>query len=208
MKYYFYDLGAFDGKETLEMIKIFNELNISDYEIHCFEPSSSSYLNMKHCLTNACVDERVKCHKVAISQNQGTIKLYHSVKGNEVGHSVFSTKCNVNQDDFEEVKSTVFSTWLNDNIKDFDTSFNILKFNIEGAEYFLLKDLIEHDLINNFHILCGDAFDILKIGELQSNIKDHMSNVDSLNNKIFEFSAQGNMTHKMKEEMKNAILSR
>ena len=214
MKYIFYDLGAFNGEESFNMRKIFQELNIEQYEIHTFEPCTDSYNNVKKLLS-VLEDSRVHVHQLAISNKNMDIPLYYSFPGNEVGHSIFASKNNVDSNKYEMVKGVKFSDWLKENVSDLETSFNILKFNIEGAEYFLLKELIDTGLLKYFKIICGDPYDVLKIGDLQGRINSHNENIkkifEHLKMEIFSFSTQSNnlkeiedMNKKMKELLLNA----
>lgn len=206
MKYYFYDLGAFNGLESVYMRRIFKELGIVDYEIHAFEPCYESYMVINDVFKK-CNDKRMQLHRVAISDKNEKIKLYHSFVGNEVGHSIFSSKNNVNVNNFEEVDGVKFTSWLSENIVDFHSSFNVLKFNIEGAEYFLLKELHEENVIQHFNVICGDPYDILKIGDLKGNIQEHEENIKKVlvqtKMEIFPFSAQSNDISEIDEMIRN-----
>ena len=66
---------------------------------------------------------------------------------------------------YEYTKGIIFSKWLKENIPDFESSFNILRVNIEGAEVHLFEDLINSDLIKHFDIFCGTGNDVEKISE-------------------------------------------
>ena len=58
-----------------------------------------------------------------------------------------------------------FSEWLKENNIELNDCFNILKLNIEGAEWHLMNDIIDNDLNQYFSLFLGSC-DIHKIGEM------------------------------------------
>jgi hypothetical protein len=70
---------------------------------------------------------------------------------------------------YEYSKGIIFSKWVKENIPDFENSFNILRVNIEGAEYQLFEDLIESDLVKHINIFCGTGNDVEKISEYSAD---------------------------------------
>lgn len=184
----FYDIGSFDGMESEYMITLFKSLNIDNYHIYLFEPCLSSFEKInKKFLDN----KKVSSFNLAISFQDGVGKLFHS-PNNEPGNSIFDTKNNISKNDFEEIKTIKFSKWLKENnLNDKAENFNIIKFNIEGAEWYLIKDLIENELINSVDMFCGDIEDIYKIGELKDNINEFKKMILDNDIHVYPFSAQG-----------------
>ena len=90
--------------------------------------------------------------------------------------------------EFENVSSIVFSNWLKDNIPDLNSSINILKVNIEGAEYHLFKDLEESDMLKYFDVFCGKGEDVYKIPELSNIFEEHTARLKNNRIEIHRFS--------------------
>lgn len=207
MKVNFFDLGSYDGMESKIMLDIFNELGINNYNIYVFEPSLKSFENVKENLKNKL---NVNLYNLGISNENSVGKLYHSFVGNEVGHSIFSTKNNVKIDEYEEIKLVKFSDWCKKNLINFENAYNIIKFNIEGAEWHLINDLIDNNLIDKFNLYCGDGSDIYKISELKDNQHEYENKLLKYKINIIPFSAQGidselNRVNREKEIIKNKI---
>jgi len=103
------------------------------------------------------------------------------IQPNEVGNSIFRTKNNVT-DEYEEVKGIIFSKWLKENVPDYEEHFNILKVNIEGAEWHLFNDMVDNDMLQYFPVILGAGHDVDKVSELDSDkywklIKDNNINI-------------------------------
>ena len=80
-----------------------------------------------------------------------------------MGHSIHSTKHNILKDTFWEVPTIKFSEWLKDNNIDLKDSLNIVKINIEGAEWEFFNDIVDSKLNKHIHIYCGAGHDVEKI---------------------------------------------
>ena len=188
MRVNFFDLGAFDGLESRLMLDILDELNIKDFKIYVFEPCKESFNSIKNLLP---VHENVILVNSGISNFTGKGKLYHSFRGNEVGHSIFSSKNNVYENDYEEIDLVKFSEFILQNNVELQDSVNVLKFNIEGAEWHLINDLVETKILKDFNIFCGDGFDIYKISELNQYRTEYENMLKENDITIIPFSLQG-----------------
>jgi hypothetical protein len=71
---------------------------------------------------------------------------------------------------FVEVTSISFVDWVKQNVTDYKSSFNILRFNIEGAELPLIQDIVNKNFRQYIHVFLGavPGADILKVSEIQS----------------------------------------
>ncbi len=98
-----------------------------------------------------------------------------------------NTKNNVSKDTFETVETILFSDWLREKVPDFAESFNILRFNIEGAEWHLINDLAKNDMIKNIDIFCGHGDDVKKIGEYKDKVDEYYETLKRHNIKIALF---------------------
>jgi len=167
----YFDLGLHTGLElryalTRVLIPAANK-KLIDFQAYGFEASEKLALRLKeqyhpHPELNTTI-----IHK-AISNTEDKIKLYHTdpVKQPEgVGHSIFRTKNNVT-DSYEEVDGIIFSKWLKENVPNYKKHFNILKVNIEGAEWHLYKDLVDNNLLQYFPVILGSGHDVNKVSEL------------------------------------------
>ena len=188
MRINFFDLGSFDGMESKIILDVFEELNIDDFRVYAFEPCLDSFNKIKNLIGE---NNNVVLVNAGISDKNDKSKLYHSFSGNEVGHSIFSTKNNVFENDYEEIDVVKFSDWCNKENVLVSECLNIIKFNIEGAEWHLINDLIDSNLIQHIHIFCGDGIDIYKIAELNKFVDDYELKLKKFNINIIPFSAQG-----------------
>ena len=103
----------------------------------------------------------------------------------EVG---YDTKADLDKEKCEITNGILFSDWVQKNVADFKESFNILKINIEGAEYVFFKDIVENDLLKHFDIICGAGHDVEKVPELSEKLKEHKKLLDEHGIEIFRFS--------------------
>jgi|WetSurMetagenome_2_1015567.scaffolds.fasta_scaffold02911_19 FkbM family methyltransferase len=183
MKVIFFNVGAYIGEITEIFIKIFKELFI-DYEIYQFEPTKELVKVLKEKFKT---DPNVHTYPIALTDKEGEALLYKSERSD--GHSLYSTKWNVDKNDFESVKCDKFSNWYNTNIKQKNNNeIYILKCNINGSELEFFKDLIESGLNKRMDIYCGKIYgNIQKSGILtlveQENFKQYLidNNIEEIN---------------------------
>ena len=65
------------------------------------------------------------------------------------------------------MEGITFYEFIKNNVVDFETSYNILKMNIEGGEMFVYEDIVKYDWFKYFNVLCGHpSHDVEKITEL------------------------------------------
>jgi len=183
MKIYYYDFGLWKGTEIHWMVNhVFPKLNITDYQIYGFEACKKYADRLKGIYAD---NDRVKIINKAIVDKPGKVKLYHAQ--NQVGHSVFSTKRNVSNH-FEEVDGIVFSDWIRENVKAHKVAFNILKVNIEGAEWFLFNDLVSSGVHQHIDVYCGQGHDVEKVSELETKVQDYYNLLKKNNIHLYRFT--------------------
>ena len=198
MRVNYFDMGLCDGEEMGWMVdSILPSLGIENYCAYGFEPCQAFYDKLKSKFGH---HDKVVLVKKAISNKNGVAKLYYSRESKE-GHSLFDTKHNVAKDEFEIVESILFSDWLREEVPDFAESFNILRFNIEGAEWHLIDDLAKNDLIENIDIFCGHGDDVKKIGEYKDKVNEYYETLEKYNIKILLFCSIYPTTQKALKEM-------
>tara|TARA_R110002126_G_scaffold280677_1_gene428206 strand:- start:8775 stop:9386 length:612 start_codon:yes stop_codon:yes gene_type:complete len=161
-KLYFFDLGLFDGKEIDMFLSDVKDLDL-DYEVHGFEAHP---IYADRIADRFADNPKVHIHNRAISDKTEMVKLYIERTGH--GNSIYPTKNNIDINNYVEAKAISFAEWIEDNIIDFKDSYNILRFNIEGAEFALFKQLVEKDLLKYFNVVLGShEQDMLKVDELK-----------------------------------------
>lgn len=180
----YFDLGLYRGQELKWIVEdIFPRLNITNYEAYGFEACKSYSDSLKKYFS---YNDKVNILNKAISDEEGEVKLYYSP--NALGHSIFSSKNNVNPKKFEVVNSVKFSDWISSNVADFENSFNILKVNIEGAEWQLFNDICSCGLSDKIHIFCGAGHDVEKVRELKDKVGEYYSILEKNNIHLFRFT--------------------
>ena len=168
MKLNYFDLGLYRGEELDWMVNhILPSLGIKNYHAYGFEACFEYYLKLKEKYKN---NNKITIIHGAISKNDNKIKLFYAP--NLLGHSIYSTKNNVTEK-YEEVNGIVFSNWIKENVINFEKDFNIMKVNIEGAEWDLFNDIVKNSLNKHIKIFCGAGHDVEKIGELSDKVDEY-----------------------------------
>ena len=190
MKINYFDLGLYRAVELEWMVNvILPAVGVEDYQAYGIE-ASKPYATAITERYNA--NPRVQIDHLAIAGEETTVRLYHSP--NLLGHSIYSTKNNVLQDKYEDVEAMRFSEWIKKNNIDLEGSYNIMKVNIEGAEWPLFQDMVENDLVKHIDIFCGadgdheGRHDIEKVGELKPIAEDYYSLLKEHNIEIHRFT--------------------
>ncbi len=184
MKINYFDFGLYRGVELGWMANdILPKQEVGDYSIYGFEACKPYAEALQRTYS---YNKKVEIFNVAIAEKEEKVNLYYAA--NALGHSIFSTKNNVSKENFEEVQGVRFSQWLKDHSVDLENSFNIMKVNIEGAEWHLFRDLVENDLVKHIDVFCGAGHDVEKIGELQDSVSDYYKLLEDNNIKIHRFT--------------------
>lgn len=169
MKIRYFDLGTYSCQE-IKFMKEFLPTITEDYEIYGFEGSTRNFDKFSPTV----VDEKTKIYNNIVSNvHNEKRKIYFCP--NKVGHSIYSSKYNVNPNKFWEVTSIRFSDWIKDNKINLKDSLNIVKINIEGAEWDFFNDIIDNNIKQYIHLFCGLGHDVEKIGYFVENdmVKDY-----------------------------------
>jgi FkbM family methyltransferase len=140
MRKIFIDCGANVGQSISNFVKKWEDYN--EYEIHSFEPHpglSNDVIKTaeKHNLEN------FHFHNEAISDIDGEFNFY--LAHNRIGSSLENTKDGINLHHKVLVKTIDLSKWISNNFSKDD--FIILKIDIEGSEYRVMKHLFETNVI-------------------------------------------------------------
>jgi FkbM family methyltransferase len=197
----YFDLGTYDGMQVDIMLKVLPFFG--KFEIYCIEPCENTFNIIENKYKNL---NNVKLYNFAINSYDGNCKLYHS-KIKPSGNSIFSTKKNLKDGIFEEVDCVPFSILLNYLEIDLNESFNIIKYNIEGAELILFEDLEKNNLFKNFDIIIGNSGDdILKCSEISHKINKFYKICEK--NKLSKKHNLNWKSKNIKEEIKGLINDR
>jgi len=170
IKINYFDLGLYKNAGEIDLFLEICKNNNFGYSIYGFEahPGYCKILESKY--TN---DKNIQIINKAISNKKGTERLYLNDSYDGEGNSIFKTKNNIIVDKYIDVDSIVFSEWLLENVPSFINQNNILRFNIEGAEWYLMNDLNDNNMLSYFKIYLGSKPDMKKVSELHNNIKDY-----------------------------------
>ena len=156
----YFDLGLCRGHELAWMASFLPTLTDS-YHLYGFEACREHF---DRCVESCDAMKNVALYHKAIAGSAGIVRLYHS--RSEQGHSIYASKNNVVASDFEEVEAIRFSDFFREHAS--EKEFNILRFNIEGAEWDLLNDLVESGLVSAIDLFGGsDEDDMAKVAELR-----------------------------------------
>lgn len=145
----------------------------------------------------------------AITDKESHVDLYLSPKSKGHGNSIFRTKNNVTDKSLPAIGMPL--TKLIDNGTIELSELNILKFNIEGAEYLLMKDLINNQLQSLFHIYCGAPSDMHKVAEIAHLQSAYLATLKSYNIQVLPFyhwpepSRVEQMVSNMTTEIRNLL---
>jgi|LakMenEpi03Aug12_release.lakeMendotaPanAssembly.Ray.scaffolds.fasta_scaffold626578_2 FkbM family methyltransferase len=150
MKKVFIDCGANVGQSLMTFKEYWNDYN--DYEIHSFE-ALPLLANKVIEMANTLNLKNFKFHPEAVSTEDGKVDFYISKNnGNYYGSSLESTKETIILDNKVIVDAIDLAKWITDRYSKED--FIVLKIDIEGTEYRLLKHLFNTGVIN----YCNDVY--------------------------------------------------
>lgn len=154
----YFDLGAHKGGEILRMRQMLKQEPLAtDWQIYAFEAHPGL---ARRCRWRFWRDSSVRVEQCALGSKEGTCTLF--LNRNLVGSSIYAGKKNLIPGKEVVVPCMRFSRWLKENLPpDWRDSFNIIKSNIEGAEWDVWHDLVENDLVSAFDLWLGarEGFD-------------------------------------------------
>lgn len=150
--------------------------------------------------------ENVQILCYAITDKATAVDLYLSPDSHGHGNSIYRGKNNVTDKSVPAVGMPL--TTLIDNKTLELSEFNILKFNIEGAEYLLMKDLLSNQMQHAFNIFCGAPTDMYKVKELAHLQSSYLAALDANGIKVEPFYhwPQPEKVEEMTTNMRKRIL--
>ncbi len=150
----YFDLGAHKGGEITRMRKLLaQEPLVTDYAMHAFEahPGLARRMRLRYTFNN-----NIHIEQCALGSSDGECTLF--LNRNLVGSSIYSGKNNIIPGREVTVPSRKLSDYLDTELpKDWTQDFNIIKSNIEGAEWEVWHDLLDNDLVKHFNLWLGPS---------------------------------------------------
>lgn len=171
----YFDLGPHEGYEMADFLKISSSMSCVDVHIHGIEADPKF---AGHCRERFASDSRVQIHNFAVGLEDGHADLFLSPVSDGQGSSIYADKPNVTQKPIR-VPQHRMSSWLQDTgfLPKSAQTINIIKVNIEGAEWDLMRDLDQEQLFGFFDLFCGPKHnwglmtDMRKIPSLQPYVE-------------------------------------
>ena len=186
----YFDLGIHKEAAELNWVlkQILQKQNRS-FMIYGFEANPFTY---KQVLDNIPKVKNLQLYNYAIINNKhpsGKIKLYTSKNG--LSDSIYRS----NYDNYVEVPAIKLSDFIYQKHINLSKSVNILRMNIEGAEFDVLQDLINEGLIKYFHRFYGMWDDVSKIDhakdiQFRKTLKEHNIKPVPLNGRDLQSNAR------------------
>ena len=144
---------------------------------------------------------------VAVSNKPGETNLYISKISNGHGNSIFATKNNVDPTHKISVDGVDGGSLMHKLIDYHKADVVIMKYNIEGAEYYLFNSIIKKNLQEKIDIFCGAKSDMHKVAALcliEDNFLEYIK-TKGINRQDFYFSMIPEETHAMINLMSQKI---
>jgi FkbM family methyltransferase len=184
------DIGLHkEAPEIGMMISICQSLGI-EYRIYGYEPCPD-YLH--HLRGKFEDDPCVTIRGIAISDYNGIGRLYMTEQFNGEGNSIYATKNNVDPSRYYMVEVAALSDEL-ETIERHDLT--ILKYNIEGAELNMMKDLIKTGKYKLIDFYCGATPDIGKVAEIRGELVGYQQMLVDNGIKPFLFHDTHDLNHR------------
>ena len=153
MKKIFLDVGGHKGETLEEVLK-------SKYffdEVHCFEPIAECCDFIREAYATELKAGKLFLHQFGLADFDGEQLLYGDKEG---GASLFADKVDIDTSQAASCQFKKTSSFIKKHVAEGDLV--IMKLNCEGGETLILKDLLDHGLINKLSNVMID-FDIRKI---------------------------------------------
>lgn len=167
VKVNYFDLGLANDTRMLDgMIDVCNQNNIQ-ITVYAFEATKSFYEINEDKYKN---NNNVKIYHTAVSDvHEQSVKIYRW--GNEYGNTIYENYVakagHPDPNIYEIVQTITLSKFIEENKIGNDGSINIIKMNIEGSEYNVMKNLKETNMLEFFDLYMSIKWfnDVNKIGK-------------------------------------------
>lgn len=163
------DLGLCEGKEIQGYINIFESLGIpnSRYRIIGFEAFKAF---ADYCQRKYSRNPSVSIQNLAVTDRSEAIRLYLNCGGGP-GNSIYADKNNVDENNWVDIHAISIVDFLREaGLFDDPTTFRIIKMNVEGCEYRIIRDFIRKGYYDIFDLWIGaePGIDLLKIKSMRA----------------------------------------
>jgi len=160
----YFDFGTHKEAEELTWMvnKVLPRLT-RNFHAYGFEASKESFEHVSKKLAhlrNVRLLHKALCYLIPA---EGRVKLYKD-KGKGLGDSLYRQS-----DIYEEVEAMRFSDWLRENHIVLENNICLLRMNIEGAEYEIVKDLVGNGLATHINGYYGMWDDLSKIDKARDD---------------------------------------
>jgi len=155
-----FDLGSLHGDEIQWFLDAVNCPH-TVYAVEAYKPFSDALTERYRG------NQNVHVYNYAIGTRD---KLYIADNDGE-GNSIYDTKRNVDKNNYVDVEPIELSAFIRKHVPDFDTSINILRYNIEGAEYDMMYDITTNGYL--FDAYLSGELDLPKVGELKDKVDEY-----------------------------------
>lgn len=205
MKINYFDFGLHKGDEILMFLEAIEPLT-KDVNVYGFE----AHTELAKEAENRYKDyPNVTIINKAIAERNSKVRLYIAEGNKMEGNSIFKTKNNVDPENFIDVDGIKFSDWIKKNVPNYKKSINVIRFNIEGAEIYLMHDIVKAGINKHISLYLGSkgGDDILKCTEIKHLHKVYMEHLDKFNIDIHQFckASPNNIPYdKIRELIQNA----
>lgn len=140
-KIHFIDCGANIGQTTAWALKTYGD---KLQQIDAFEPQIENFIELERMFAT---EDRVNLHKCAIWIANEHRMFYPQLTGARTGSSLIRGKSSTSSDVFVRIQCIDILAWIYTNCT--TTEHNILKLDVEGAEFEILPILLDADLHKN-----------------------------------------------------------
>lgn len=170
------DVGLHEGNEISMFLGELEGLPNTRIRVYGIE-ANPQYA--EYCKKRYVGDDRVTIRNFAVGLGGGNCRLYLDSDVGE-GSSLYNDKVNVTAE-YVEVPKRLLSEWLTEVgiIPKPERTINIMRMNIEGAEWEVIRDFDSKGVFSEFDLLCGShkswLTDMHKIRSLQDRIKEAKS---------------------------------
>lgn len=199
----YFDFGLHNGDEISMFLDAVSPLG-AYVRVFGFEPHPELYDKVS---ARYAGNLDIQILPYAVSDKNGTIPLYIAEGNKMEGNSIFSSKNNVDADNYVEVQAIKFSEYLE--TIDYKDSINVVRFNIEGAEIHLFEDIINSGLNKHIDLYLGarGGVDILKVPEIIHLHSEYEQNLIANGIEVHQFcsASQDNISsEKIRSILKSA----
>lgn len=163
MRKIFIDGGANEGQSTDKWIKHISDSK--EFEIYMIEPQKSCDSKLEKLIKNN-KDYKIEYIQKAIWNNEDELQLHFSGTCTESGGVIFKKK---NHNNKHKVKGLHLSKWIRNNFDEND--YIILKIDIEGSEYKVVKDLYETKTLSYINEIHGELHGVKKGYNINDDLK-------------------------------------